>query len=256
MNDYLIFRLYGALASWGDIAVGDIRPSYRYPSKSAVIGLIAAALGVERDEHDKQSELAKLIFSVRVDVMGSPIEDYHTVQAPSEQAIKNDRAKAYWTRLDEIEAIKWRVIQSKSSAATGAIQSRRTYYCDSLYTVALSENEDDKINWQTLKVSKLKDLIKFLREPRFVFYLGRKSCPLGLPLEPQVIPAKNCESAFQQVKFKFADELKLMLNQATTLQYYTQEELEIAQMKLTRRDQPVNRTTWQFTERDEYYFSK
>lgn len=256
MNDYLVFRLYGALASWGDIAVGVVRPSYRYPSKSAVIGLIAAALGVERDEHDKQSELAKLIFSVRVDVMGSPIEDYHTVQAPSEQAIKNDRAKAYWTRLDEIEAIKWRVVRSKSSSEAGAIQSRRTYYCDSIYTVALCENENDKINWQTLKVSKLKDLIEFLREPRFVLYLGRKSCPLGLPLEPQVVPAKNCRSAFQQAKFKFADELKFMLKQAPILQYYTQEEIEDSHMKLTRRDQPVNRSTWQFTERDEYYFSK
>lgn len=256
MNDYLIFRLYGALASWGDIAVGVVRPSYRYPSKSAVIGLIAAALGVEREEHDKQSELAKLIFSVRVDVTGSPIEDYHTVQAPSEQSIKNDRAKAYWTRIDEIEAIKWRVVQSKSSAEAGAIQSRRTYYCDSIYTVALSENENDKINWQTLKVLKLKDLIEFLREPRFVLYLGRKSCPLGLPLEPQVVPAKNCQSAFQQAKFKFADELRPILKQETILQYYTQEEVENAQMKLTRRDQPVNRTTWQFTERDEYYFNK
>jgi CRISPR system Cascade subunit CasD len=260
MNDYLIFRLYGALASWGDIAVGVVRSSYRYPSKSAVIGLIAAALGVERDEHDKQTELAKLIFSVRVDVAGSPIEDYHTVQAPSEQSIKNDRTKEYWTRLDEIEAIKWRVIQSQSNTEAGAIQSRRTYYCDSVYTVALCENDNDKINWQTfdqtLKISKVKDLIEFLREPRFVLYLGRKSCPIGLPLEPQIVHAKNCRSAFQQAKFKFADELKNMLKQTTILQYYTQEELEDIHMKLTRRDQPVNRSIWQFTERDEYYFSK
>jgi len=256
MNDYLIFRLYGALASWGDIAVGDIRPSYRYPSKSAVIGLIAAALGVERDEHDKQSELAKLIFSVRIDVMGSPIEDYHTVQTPSEQAIKYDRAKAYWTRLDEIEAIKWRVVQSKSSAEAGAIQSRRTYYCDSVYSIAICENEKDKVNWQTLEISKLQDIVAFLKEPRFVLYLGRKSCPLGLPLEPQVIPAKNCRIAFQQAKFGFPGELQIMIKQATSIQYYTQEDIENSQMKLTRRDQPVNRTTWQFTERDEYYFSE
>ncbi len=256
MKNYLIFRLYGALSSWGDIAVGDIRPSYRYPSKSAVIGLIAAALGVKRDEHDKQSELAKLIFSVRVDVIGSPIEDYHTVQAPSDQAIKNDRAKEYWTRIDEIYAIKWRVVRSKSSAEAGAIQSRRTYYCDSIYTVALCENKNENLNWQTLKVSKLKDFIEFLRKPQFVLYLGRKSCPLGLPLEPQVVLAKNCRNAFQQAKFKFADELNFLLKKATILQYYTQEEIEDSHMKLSRRDQPVNRTTWQFTERDEYYFSK
>ena len=256
MKDYLLFRLYGALSSWGDIAVGDIRPSYRYPSKSAVIGILAAALGVERNTHDKQSELAKLMLSVRIDAMGSPIEDYHTVQTPSEQAIKHDRTKASWTRLDEIEAIKWRVIQSQSNAEAGAIQSRRTYYCDSVYSIALCENENDKINWQTLEISKLQDIVVFLKEPKFVLYLGRKSCPLGLPLEPQVIPAKNCRVVFQKAKFGFPDELQIILQQATSIQYYTQEDIENSQMKLTRRDQPVNRTTWQFTERDEYYFSE
>lgn len=253
MKDYLLFRLHGAMASWGDIAVGDIRPSYRHPSKSAIIGLIAAALGVEREAHEKQSELAKLLFSIRLDAVGVPIEDYHTIQTPSEQAIKYDRAKAYWTRFDEIEAIKMRVISAQSSAEAGAIQSRRTYYCDSVYTVALSENENDKINWQLLEISELKDLIEFLTKPRFVLYLGRKSCPLGLPLEPQVILAKNCSAAFQQGIFKFTDELELILRQ-TTVQYYSEEVPEESKMKIMRRDQPVNRTAWQFTERDEYYF--
>jgi hypothetical protein len=32
--------------------------------------LDVAAVGVERDDHDKLAELAKLIFSVRIDVMG------------------------------------------------------------------------------------------------------------------------------------------------------------------------------------------
>lgn len=257
MNDYLIFRLYGALASWGDIAVGVVRPSYRYTSKSAVIGLLAAALGCKRNENEKQAELAKLVFSVRIDAMGTPIEDYHTVQTPSKQAIKYDRTKASWTRIDEIEAIKWRVIRSQSNAEAGAIQSRRTYYCDSVYSIALCENENDKINWQIFeKISKLKDLIKFLREPRFVLYLGRKSCPLSLPLEPQIVTTNNCKSAFRQAKFKFVYELESMLKQTTTIQYYSEEMLENSQMKLTRRDQPVNRTIWQFAERDEYYFSE
>ena len=211
MNDYLIFRLYGALASWGDIAVGDIRPSYRYPSKSAAIGLLAAALGVERDEHEKQTELSKLLFSVRIDALGSPIEDYHTIQTPSEQAIKNDRTKPFWTRIDEVEAIKWRVTQSQNIAEAGAIQSRRTYYCDSVYTIALCENAIDKINWRIFERSALQDLVQSLKEPSFVLYLGRKSCPLGLPMEPQVKIAKNCISAFQQAEFKFAENLKPLL---------------------------------------------
>jgi CRISPR system Cascade subunit CasD len=254
MRDYLLFRLHGALASWGDIAVGDIRPSYRYPSKSAVVGLIAAALGVERDDHNKQSEIAKLNFSVRIDRAGVPIDDYHTVQAPSEQAIKHDRDKNYWTRTDEIEAIKFRVSMTESSAEAGAIQSRRTYYCDAIYAVALAENENNKVDWHALELTELKDIVAFLTEPRFTLYLGRKSCPPCLPFEPQIIEAaRNCIEAFQRAEFKFADELELILKQ-DTVQYYTEEMPEKAIMKLMKRDQPVNRTAWQFTERDEYYF--
>ncbi len=59
MRDFLVFRLYGPLASWGDIAVGEQRPTTPHPSKSAVLGLIAAALGVRRDEEERQQALAE-----------------------------------------------------------------------------------------------------------------------------------------------------------------------------------------------------
>ena len=36
MRAYLVFQLYGPLASWGDIAVGETRPSTPIPSKSAI----------------------------------------------------------------------------------------------------------------------------------------------------------------------------------------------------------------------------
>ena len=256
MKDFLLFRLYGALASWGDIAVGEIRPSYRYPSKSAVIGLLAAALGFERDESEKQIELAKLLFSVRIDALGSPIDDYHTIQTPSAQAIKNDRAKPFWTRIDEIEAIKWRVIQLRNNSEAGAIQSRRIYYCDAVYTVALCENEFNRINWRSFDLYSIQDLVPKLRRPQFVLYLGRKSCPLGLPLEPQIKPGENCIESFQQADFNYNNELQLIPGYSANIQYFSEEEFENSQMKFTRRDQPVNRSTWQFTERDEYYFSE
>lgn len=252
MRNYLVFRLHGALASWGDIAVGDIRPSYRCPSKSAVIGLIAAALGIEREEQIKQAELFKLSFSVRIDAIGTPIEDYHTIQTPSEMAIKYDRSRDYWTRLDEIEAINWRIIQTKSNE--GAIQSRRTYYCDALYTIAICETENKKIDWKILGLVQLADLIDSLQNPKFSLYLGRKSCPLSLPLEPQIHNAENFKLALEKAQFNFMEELKSITAKNKQLQYYSEEQLDGSQMKLTRRDQPVNKTTWQFSERDEYYF--
>jgi CRISPR system Cascade subunit CasD len=258
MKDYLVFRLYGALASWGDIAVGDIRPSYRQPSKSAVIGLIAAALGVKRDEDVKQAELFKLLFSVRVDVSGTPIEDYHTVQTPYEGTIKNNRVSTTgWTRLDEIEAIKWRVKHDNSDEAhkqAGAIQSCRTYNCDALYTVAISENSCDSISWHILNLESLHDFVKALQTPKFNLYLGRKSCPLALPLEPQVKWAENFKEALDKTEFYFEKEVEKLIKSkiASQKHYYSEEQSSNSQMKISRRDQPVNKQTWQFATRDEY----
>ena len=50
IRDYLVFRLYGPMCSWGDIAVGEVRPSTVHPAKSAILGLIAAALGIKRPD--------------------------------------------------------------------------------------------------------------------------------------------------------------------------------------------------------------
>ena len=58
MRDYLVMRLYAPLASWGEIAVGEVRHSANYPSKSALLGLLGAALGVRRDDdaHARSSQ--------------------------------------------------------------------------------------------------------------------------------------------------------------------------------------------------------
>ncbi|EMO62112.1 CRISPR-associated protein Cas5 [Leptospira borgpetersenii serovar Pomona str. 200901868] len=62
MKDYLVFRLYGPLVSWGNIAVGEYRPSDSFPTKSAIIGLISASFGFDRSEDGKISELVKSVF--------------------------------------------------------------------------------------------------------------------------------------------------------------------------------------------------
>lgn len=258
MKEYLIFQLYGSMASWGDIAVGNIRPSHRQPSKSAVIGILAAALGIKRNKHEKLKELYKLLFSVRVDTFGIPIDDYHTVHTPSEQAIRYDREKDYWTRLDEVEAIHWRVIQSQSNKEAGAIQSRRTYYCDALYTVALCENIDNQIDWNAIdsEVNHIGDLVDFLEQPKFTLYLGRKSCPLSLPLQAQIQTASSCQDAINKMTSHFQEELSPLIESQESYSWYSEEPLPNCQMKMTRRDQPVNKISWQFTERDEYYTSE
>lgn len=62
MKDFLVFRLYGPIVSWGNIAVGEYRPSDSFPTKSAIIGLISASFGFDRSEDGKISELVDSVF--------------------------------------------------------------------------------------------------------------------------------------------------------------------------------------------------
>ena len=51
----LLLRLAAPLQSWGIDSKFDIRRTGREPSKSGVIGLICAALGIKRDDEDRKS---------------------------------------------------------------------------------------------------------------------------------------------------------------------------------------------------------
>ncbi|MEW6220901.1 MAG: type I-E CRISPR-associated protein Cas5/CasD [Thermodesulfobacteriota bacterium] len=128
MTDYLIFRLYGPMASWGEIAVGEVRPSATHPSKSAVLGLVAAALRLDRDQEEMHQRLADAYgFAVRVDCMGVPLVDYHTAQVPPSGSGRNRRTCA--TRREELTTLPRHKLST--------ILSRRDYRMDALAVVAL-----------------------------------------------------------------------------------------------------------------------
>jgi CRISPR system Cascade subunit CasD len=73
----LLLRMRAPMMSWGDHSRFTIRDTRTEPTKSAVIGLVCAALGRPRWEpiHD----LAALKMGVRVDREGLMQCDYHTV---------------------------------------------------------------------------------------------------------------------------------------------------------------------------------
>lgn len=70
----LLLRLAAPLQSWGSGSYYDIRETDYYPTKSGVVGLIAAALGRKRDE--SLDDLTALGFGVRVDHQGERITDF------------------------------------------------------------------------------------------------------------------------------------------------------------------------------------
>ena len=75
----LLLRLAAPLQAWGTGSKFEVRRTNREPSKSGVIGLLAAALGLRRDAD--LSRLSALRFGVRVDRNGEVIKDFHMAKA-------------------------------------------------------------------------------------------------------------------------------------------------------------------------------
>lgn len=75
----LTIKLTGPLQSYGNEATFSRRTSYHYPSKSAVIGLIAAALGYRRGDL-RIKRLNELKMAVRIDQPGRTLTDFQTIE--------------------------------------------------------------------------------------------------------------------------------------------------------------------------------
>lgn len=236
MADYLLFRLYGPLAAWGVIAVGQERGSDTQPSKSAMIGLLAAALGIRRNEEELLATLAVGYgFAVRVESAGVLLRDYHTAQVPSASDMKK---RPHRTRRDEL------LIPHHD---LNTVLSNREYRCDALYTVALWALPDAPYSLAELAVA--------LMKPKFTLYLGRKSCPLALPVQAQVVAADHLATALSQVSFPDQAILKDRLKPDSSPTLHWEEDIEeqglTALLTVARRDQPLSRRRWQFRERRE-----
>lgn len=76
----LLLRLAAPLQSWGVASKFDNRDTAREPTKSGVIGLLAAALGFKRTDADSLTALRNLSFGVRIDQPGTLLRDYHTAR--------------------------------------------------------------------------------------------------------------------------------------------------------------------------------
>jgi len=77
MRHTLLIPLVGPMQSWGSRSRFDDRDTHLEPTKSAVLGLLCAALG--RPRAAPLDDLAALRFGVRVDAPGRAMTDFQTV---------------------------------------------------------------------------------------------------------------------------------------------------------------------------------
>ena len=81
----LLLRLAAPLQAWGADSKFETRKTGREPTKSGVIGLLAAALGLRRDEREALLRLTGLRFGVRVEREGQLLVDYHTAKTQDQK---------------------------------------------------------------------------------------------------------------------------------------------------------------------------
>lgn len=231
---FLFVDLYGPLAAWGDVAVGETRPAYTRPSRSAVLGLVGAALGVRRTDEEGQRALREGYgFGVRVDAQGRLLLDYHTAQVPT-----GVRARGLPTRRDEL-----------GEGGLNTTLSTRSYRTDALATVCLWGR--DYPRWT------LADMATALERPAFPLYLGRRSCPLALPLAPSVVEADTVVHAFrihdEQRNPRLAQVREVLVVDEPRELFLDADAPGVPEgaPRTARRDDPLHRGRWTFQERPE-----
>ena len=125
------------------------------------------------------------------------------------------------------------------------ILSYRDYRCDAAYVVVLQQIQGAAFTADACR--------RALLEPAFHLYLGRKSCPLALPLEPTVIEEENIEMVLKKMRF---DAPLLGLKQGQR-ELYWEEGMDmsniVAKERFERRDVPLSRIRWQFDTRKEHH---
>ncbi|MFJ1735508.1 type I-E CRISPR-associated protein Cas5/CasD [Streptomyces sp. NPDC088254] len=150
----LLLHCAGPLQSWGQHSHFNQRDTAPFPTRSGILGLLAAALGRSRDE--PVDDLARLGVTVRVDRPGVLLRDLHTVGGGLAAAATVTTAQG-----------------KKRSGDTTTLLSHRYYLADAAFTVAVTSASQATL---------LLECAHALRAPRWPLFLGRRACPPTGPL--------------------------------------------------------------------------
>jgi CRISPR system Cascade subunit CasD len=238
VREHLTFALVAPIAAFGAIAVGERRTGWDRPARSAVLGLIGACLGLDRADDAAQAALAEQYgLALLCRTPGALFTDYHTVQVPPTR-----RGRRFATRAQELVA-----------ADLSTMLTRRDYRTGAWHLAALWARTD-------LPRWSLAELAAAMERPGFVPYLGRKSCPLGLPLAPRIEAAADAPTALLARDLTGPEAVALAKLRAAhparqptiVLDAADSDPADRRRLRIEqRRDAPLSRRRWQFALREE-----
>lgn len=166
----LLLRLAGPMQSWGTQSRFTQRETGMEPSKSGVVGLLCAALGMPRDadraEHDGRAirfaELVALPMAIRVEREGMVECDYHTAGGAH---LLRDARRGYGV--------------AQAGGGVRTVISERYYLADADFLVGLAG-----------ELGLLAHLHTALQSPVWHLALGRKSFVPTLPIHVPEVPER------------------------------------------------------------------
>ncbi len=174
----LVLRLAGPLQSWSGyrllVSKETAIPTSAVPRKSAVSGLIGAAIG----SRDLAAIGARYELFVRVEATNPTVEDYQTLNAlpgfrgpadPGRATMIADRAEKIRT-ADARRRLEPKRDGGNVVGGSYTSISRKDYLSHSEFIVALDTDDETVKAWLTA-----------IQEPVFMTYLGRKACPPTFP---------------------------------------------------------------------------
>lgn len=149
-SSLLVLRLEGALQSWGENAKWDARDSASMPTKSGIVGLLACAMGLEREDPEIAAMSEAISITVRADRPGTKIVDFQTVSTLPGYRLQTANG---------------------TGRSSNTFISKRTYLQDASFLVVITTNED----WY-------QRILTALKTPKWCAYLGRKNCVPSRPI--------------------------------------------------------------------------
>jgi len=233
MTRFLCIFLAGPLASFSESPGSSERLTFDRPTRSALLGLAGAALGIRRDQADRQKALSEsFAIATRTLNRGRLLNDYHTYEG-----VQRRSKTVYRTRA-----------QALASGEGNTQITRREYRSGGAWQAAYMEKPGAAIPLETLEAA--------FRTPFFTLWLGRKSCPLSHPLDPCIIEGASLGDVFakahQQARLPLPGKPSggVIACEAAALL----EPGNAIVRRNVRHDDPINRAAWTFRAREEFEF--
>lgn len=195
MPTSLILTFQGVFQAWGKHSFETYRPTELFPTRSGVTGLLAAAIGIKRDESEKYLKLDRsYTYAARCDF--ETVSLFAEEESQSEDKTADEKEKIGYRRL--VPGRKMTDFHTVQEVRTVGKKTKKTevtsreYLEDQCFTLAIMQRDGAEYN--------LCDIERAVKKPCFSVHLGRKSCPLCLPLHKCTCEANNLNDALYSQK--------------------------------------------------------